>query len=156
MTTKRTSQLREFHRLIGNPIFERPQVSPPDRVRLRMSMLIEEALETVQACFSTHYDTHTLLHVKRLLDNFIAHTPVFVNLPLLADGLGDTDYIVEGTRLEFGIDGEPIADAIHKANMAKVGPDGWIVRRTDGKVLKPEGWTPPDIEGELKKQGWET
>jgi HNH endonuclease len=24
----------------------------------------------------------------------------------------------------------------------------------NGKRLKPEGWTPPDIEGELKKQGW--
>jgi predicted HAD superfamily Cof-like phosphohydrolase len=25
-------------------------------------------------------------------------------------------------------------------------------RRADGKVLKPEGWTPPDIVGVLERQ----
>jgi predicted HAD superfamily Cof-like phosphohydrolase len=29
------------------------------------------------------------------------------------------------------------------------------VKREDGKIMKPPGWTPPDVEGELKKQGWE-
>jgi predicted HAD superfamily Cof-like phosphohydrolase len=28
------------------------------------------------------------------------------------------------------------------------------VKRADGKIMKPEGWKPPDIEGELVKQGW--
>jgi hypothetical protein len=32
---------------------------------------------------------------------------------------------------------------------------GEIVKRADGKILKPEGWKPPDIEGELRAQGWE-
>lgn len=153
-TLKRTAQVREFHRLFGVPILETPQVPLHDRVKLGMSMLMEEALECLDACF---VDDHvTIYAIKTLVKNFIELNEVEVDLPLLADGLGDLDYIVEGRRLEFGIDGEPIADAIHAANMAKVGPDGWIVRRADGKVLKPEGWTPPDIEGELKKQGWET
>jgi len=26
--------------------------------------------------------------------------------------------------------------------------------RDDGKVIKPPSWSPPDIEGELRKQGW--
>jgi len=34
-------------------------------------------------------------------------------------------------------------------------PLGEPVKREDGKIMKPPGWTPPDIEGELKKQGWE-
>lgn len=33
--------------------------------------------------------------------------------------------------------------------------DGIVVKRADGKIMKPPGWTPPDIEGELKLQGWE-
>jgi len=32
---------------------------------------------------------------------------------------------------------------VHRANMAKL-HDGKIVKREDGKTLKPEGWTPPD------------
>ena len=62
----------------------------------------------------------------------------------------DLDYVVEGTRLEFEIDGGPIAVEVHRSNMAKVG--GPV--REDGKRLKPPGWTPPDIAGELRKQGW--
>ena len=40
---------------------------------------------------------------------------------------------------------------VHRANMAKAGGPR---RHEDGKLLKPVGWSPPDIEGELKKQGW--
>jgi len=71
-------------------------------------------------------------------------------VPELADAIGDLKYVLEGTNLAFGIDGEPIWDAIQAANMAKAGG------RVDehGKRLKPPGWTPPDIEGELVKQGW--
>ena len=33
-----------------------------------------------------------------------------------------------------------------KTNMAKVDPEtGKVRRRTDGKILKPEGWKPPDM-----------
>ena len=58
--------------------------------------------------------------------------------------------VVEGCRVEMGINGAPIAAEVHRANMAKVG--GPI--SPQGKRLKPPGWTPPDIEGELRKQGW--
>lgn len=34
--------------------------------------------------------------------------------------------------------------------MAKLGGP----RRADGKVMKPIGWRPPDIEGVLNRQGW--
>ena len=71
-------------------------------------------------------------------------------IPAFADALADLDYVIEGTRLEFGIDGWPIAQAVHKSNMAKVGSKV----REDGKILKGPDWTPPDIAGELRKQGW--
>jgi hypothetical protein len=34
--------------------------------------------------------------------------------------------------------------------MAKL-VDGKVLRREDGKIQKPASWTPPDIEGVLKK-----
>ncbi len=60
--------------------------------------------------------------------------------------------MVEGGRLVFGVDGEPIADEIQRSNMDKF-RDG-IKRRADGKILKPEGWTAPDIKTILANQGW--
>jgi len=37
---------------------------------------------------------------------------------------------------------------VHNANMRKL-VDGKVMRREDGKVLKPEGWSPPNIEKAL-------
>lgn len=62
------------------------------------------------------------------------------------DGLCDLLCVVYGAALEFGIrDLSPFWAEVHRTNMAKAG--GPV--REDGKVLKPEGWTPPDLEGVL-------
>ena len=37
-----------------------------------------------------------------------------------------------------------------RSNMAKIDPaTGTVRRRDDGKILKPEGWTPPDLDSLL-------
>ena len=82
--------------------------------------------------------------------SLIGTAEIQVDMPELADAIGDLKYVLEGTNLAFGIDGEPVWDAIQKANMAKVG--GGV--DAHGKRMKPPGWTPPDIAGELRKQGW--
>ena len=68
----------------------------------------------------------------------------------IADALGDMIYIICGTAVSYGIPLEEVFDEIHRSNMAKL-VDGKVIRRADGKVLKPEGWTPPDIQSILKK-----
>ena len=36
---------------------------------------------------------------------------------------------------------------VMRSNMAKIDPaTGAVRRRADGKILKPEGWTPPDLD----------
>lgn len=67
----------------------------------------------------------------------------------VADGLVDLIYATIGTAIAYGIDLRPVWEAVQAANMAKVGG----ATRPDGKVLKPEGWQPPDIAGVLAKQG---
>jgi predicted HAD superfamily Cof-like phosphohydrolase len=147
MTTLR-EQVREFHVAMGVPAdATRPTVIPDERVRLRARLIAEEFFETMGAIFGNIFaldDAHGLVLQAIKM-------PVRVDMPELADGLADLDYVVEGARLEFGIDGAPIAAEVHRANMAKVGG----TRRSDGKVEKPKGWQPPDVAGELKRQGWE-
>jgi hypothetical protein len=43
-------------------------------------------------------------------------------------------------------------DEVVRTNMAKVDPLTGKVRRreTDGKILKPEGWLPPDMSKYIK------
>ena len=62
------------------------------------------------------------------------------------DGLCDLLCVVYGAALEFGIDLDPFWREVHRTNMAKAGGP----MREDGKRLKPEGWTPPDLRGVLR------
>lgn len=62
-----------------------------------------------------------------------------------ADAIADLIYVLVGTAIAFGIPLEPIWRAVQKTNMAKEGG----AMRVDGKVLKPEGWMPPDVAGAL-------
>lgn len=72
------------------------------------------------------------------------------DLPEVIDGVGDAIYVLLGLANRCGVSMAPVFAAIHRANMAKVG--GPVV---DGKQLKPPGWTPPNIEAELRAQGWD-
>ncbi len=63
------------------------------------------------------------------------------------DGLCDLLCVVHGAALEFGVDLDPFWSEVHRTNMAKVG--GPV--RKDGKRLKPEGWTPPDLAGVMRE-----
>jgi predicted HAD superfamily Cof-like phosphohydrolase len=142
-------QVLEFHLAMNVPAdAARPTLIADERVRLRAALIAEEFFETMRAMFGAY--GAGLEEAERLVTNGIRFNSVHVNMVELADGMADLDYVVEGTRLEFGIDGGPIADEVHRANMAKAG--GPVA--PNGKRLKPEGWTPPDIEGVLRRQGY--
>lgn len=73
------------------------------------------------------------------------------NLVEVADALGDMLYILFGTILKHGLE-DKIGDVfleIQRSNMSKLGRDGRPLYRADGKVLKGEGYSPPDIQGVL-------
>lgn len=149
--TKLRDQLIEFHQAAGQPILDRPQVPPDERVRLRLKLVAEECFEFLEASLDDQGMT-ALAEAKTRALEAIQMMAIKVDLPAVADALGDIDYVVEGSRLEFGIDGEPVADEIQRSNMAKFGPGSWT--REDGKIMKPPGWRPPDIKRQLRLQGW--
>lgn len=145
--TKLRDQLIEFHQAAAQPVLNRPQTPPDDRVRLRLKLVAEECFEFLQACGVP------VGHLHEQVQEEISLVPELkIDLVAVADAFEDIGYVVEGSRLEFGINGEPIADEVHRSNMAKFGPGSW--KREDGKIMKPPGWRPPDIRRELRKQGW--
>jgi predicted HAD superfamily Cof-like phosphohydrolase len=60
------------------------------------------------------------------------------------DAMVDILYYMLDACAKKGIDLEPVFNEVHKANMNKI-IDGKIIRRNDGKILKPENWKAPDI-----------
>lgn len=59
----------------------------------------------------------------------------------MLDGACDVLVVVLGTLHAYGLPFNEAWREVHRTNMAK--KDGPV--REDGKVLKPEGWQPPDI-----------
>lgn len=67
------------------------------------------------------------------------------NIVEIADAIADMIYIACGTAVAYGIPLDKIFDEVHRSNMAKL-VDGKVLRRADGKVIKPEGWQAPDLK----------
>lgn len=70
-----------------------------------------------------------------------------------ADALVDAIYYICDTAVRHGMNLDRVFAIVHGANMQKV-VDGRVIRRDDGKILKPEGWRDPAplLRDELARQ----
>jgi predicted HAD superfamily Cof-like phosphohydrolase len=68
------------------------------------------------------------------------------------DALLDFIVVTTGAIHSGGFDGEGGWKEVMKTNFAKVDAEtGKVRKREDGKVLKPVGWTPPDLTPFVKE-----
>ena len=73
------------------------------------------------------------------LQNAKTHVEVF-------DALLDLIVVCIGAGHSAGYPMEQGWDAVAISNLRKIDPaTGQVVRRDDGKILKPEGWRPPNL-----------
>lgn len=70
-----------------------------------------------------------------------------------ADALVDAIYYICDSAARHGINLDRVFEIVHGANMQKV-VDGKVLRREDGKILKPAGWRDPAplLVEELQRQ----
>ena len=62
------------------------------------------------------------------------------------DALIDILVVTMGAVRAAGWDGEAAWKEVMDTNFAKIDPTtGKVIKREDGKVLKPEGWTAPNL-----------
>jgi predicted HAD superfamily Cof-like phosphohydrolase len=71
----------------------------------------------------------------------------------LTDALCDLLYATYSYGLAFGIPLDKCFDEVHRSNLSKIGPDGKVTFRSDGKVLKPASYRPPNLEQFLDLNG---
>ena len=68
------------------------------------------------------------------------------------DALLDFIVVTVGAIHSAGMDGEGGWKEVMRTNFAKIDSEtGKVRKREDGKVLKPTGWTPPNLEPYVKK-----
>jgi predicted HAD superfamily Cof-like phosphohydrolase len=67
------------------------------------------------------------------------------------DALIDILVVTIGALHSIGVDVNGAWGEVVRSNMAKIDPEtGKVRKREDGKVLKPEGWTPPELKQFLR------
>ena len=67
------------------------------------------------------------------------------------DALIDILVVTIGAIHSMGSDAEGAWKEVMSTNFAKIGENGKVRKREDGKVLKPVGWTAPNLAPFLKK-----
>ena len=68
------------------------------------------------------------------------------------DALIDILVVTIGAIHSMGADAEGAWKEVMSTNFAKIGEDGKVRKREDGKVLKPTGWVAPDLTPFLEKK----
>ncbi|WAZ24539.1 hypothetical protein STRCI_005970 [Streptomyces cinnabarinus] len=129
MSSSPADLVRAFHHAFGLDARSTPTEIPPEVAAHRGELLAEEAAE-------------------------VAEVAVAGPLDRLAHELADVVYVAYGTALVHGIDLDAVIAEVHRSNMTKLGPDGHVARRADGKVLKGEHYRAPDVAEVLRRQGW--
>lgn len=111
-----------WHMAFGVPVSDTPKVPDCKRIKLRYSLIKEELDELLAA--STEGD-------------IIAS----------ADAICDLLYVVFGTACEYGLHDyiDKLFNEVHRSNMSKRDKDGNVLRRDDGKILKSDLYTPPNL-----------
>ena len=117
---KPQAQVKEFHELFELPAHDRPTFEAADRLRTQHT-LIEEEVDELRRAFQNR------------------------DMVECIDALADILYVVYGFAVSLGVDIEPFLDEVHNNNLTKVGPNGEVIRREDGKVLKPANYVPVDL-----------
>lgn len=139
-----------------------------------MSMfLFQDQRRFMGACgqsTAAYNEKQTILYTKLLLEETTETSNATLRLPLgsaqptseqlaeLADGALDVIVVAIGVLYSLGLDPQPLWNEVQRSNIAKIDPaTGQVRKREDGKVLKPDGWSPPDlrtlIEAQLKRNG---
>lgn len=119
-------RVKQFHKACDSLDLERPGFPPAEIVNLRLDLIEEEYAELLTA----------------IEDGDIVE---------VADALADILYVVYGTAGAFGINIDKIFEEVHRSNMTKV-INGKVIKREDGKVLKPDSYTPANIKKVLDEQ----
>ena len=63
------------------------------------------------------------------------------------DACMDMIWVILGYCYMQGYDVDGAWKEVARSNLAKIDPDtGKVIKNEHGKVMKPEGWTPPDLQ----------
>jgi len=149
--------VREFHEAFGVPVAEKPKLPQATWDGERQAAL-ENAIDALERLADamrepTDDDGATRwLRIGLMAEEMAEYLTAedAGSWIKIADALGDIGVIADGTALSYGIPLDDVRKEIHRSNMSKLDSNGQPIKRGDGKILKSERYSPPDIAAILK------
>lgn len=126
-------RVAEFRTTFDGEVMTIDVTGRPELPEHRRTLLAEEAGEAAEAL------TDLAQALRSGGDPAAAYQAV-------AKELADVLYVTYGAADALGIDLPAVFVEVHRSNMSKVGEDGRVERRADGKVLKGPGYMPPVLD----------
>ena len=104
-------------------------------------------VETKNAGFYENRVPQADLYFKLVKEEFEELQEAVNNRDIIetADACADLIWVVEGLMYSLGIDPQTVWDEVARSNNSKT-VNGKLIKRDDGKVLKPDTFSPPNIQ----------
>lgn len=162
-------QVKEFtEQSMGKKLPDRPMVIPKSQMEFINEMVVSELIEgnrdtpgvnsweearmmIIRSVFADQTRKEKKLNQSPLEEPVELKDDINI-IGGQADALADAIYYILNLAAKFGLNLQPIFDIIQTANMDKKDPDAGWLRSEDGKVLKRNGWKPPNISAEILRQ----
>lgn len=145
--TKLQKRVKHFMHSVGQATPDRPTV--PDNLTrvLRVSLILEEALEFAAASGIeiTLGSDGQPIEIEDLNYNIVDEADIVECM----DAVADLNVVSVGSAIAYGVDIEPIEDEVCDSNDSKI--DGGY-RREDGKWIKPATYRPANLEPLIRQQ----
>jgi len=156
MQSEKSQKVQEFMSVIQDRslqekkylqhIPDKPIIPHKDVRELRAALIYEEAIEAIKAMGVSIYPKEEKSITDLKMSDLEFEADKDCNIIEVADGLADSEVVVLGTYLTFGLlNDSEIFSEIHRSNMSKF-PLGYNGMRPDGKWVKPDNFNEPDLK----------
>mmetsp|Transcript_998 Transcript_998/g.1268 ORF Transcript_998/g.1268 Transcript_998/m.1268 type:complete len:172 (+) Transcript_998:40-555(+) len=147
----------EFTRGAGQPVLDTPEPMNKDEVFFLAKMMLDEIMEFTATVAGPEESKAKLKEFidksKDIQQEKYEEGDKVTPVADQADALVDSYYYSLNSACNKGINLSSVFGIVHAANMAKRDPEtGKFLKRADGKIIKPKGWQPPNINAEIERQ----
>lgn len=118
----------EWNKVVGVPMNDKPTIIHRDQGMLMFKQMYEKLLE-----FKSPLQDEELKDKEKIV--------------FIAEELAGLHYLLLGTVNQYGLQSvwDDIMKEVHRSNLTKI-VDGKVIKNDDGKVIKPEGYEPPNLK----------
>ena len=111
--------------------------------------MYNDVVKFIEACDQPRTEQNADLYARLIVEEykeFVEADNIGDQVEAL-DGCMDMIWVILGHCYMKGWDVQGAWNEVARSNLCKINPEtGKVIKREDGKVLKPEGWTPPSLE----------